>query len=386
MSEYRYYEFQAVDRPLTDKETKQLRRVSSRAQITATGFTNVYNWGYFKGNTEKWMEHFFDAFLYVDNSGGRMLMLRLPHRLLPMKEASRYCGGSCVGARRAGDHLILSFNSDEEDHEWAYGESWLPSLISLRADLMQGDLRSLYLGWLLAAQWGELDDDVPEPAVPPGLNDPDDRLVRFIEFLRIDKDLVAAAAERSGTSADARLSQGAAAKWAKGLPARRKDRIIVQLLEGETRHLGAELRRQARTELAAAAHAHSGGKRRRPRSVGELLARAKAVGRSRRKHEAESRAREQALRERKKAAARKKYLESLCGQENELWQKVRKLIATRLPQSYDEAVGLLEDLRDLAGLNRESSKFRRRMNALSTRHKRKSTLMKRLRDAALIGP
>ena len=251
MSEYRYYEFQAVDRPLTANETTQLRRVSSRAQITATGFTNVYNWGYFKGNTEKWMEHFFDAFLYVDNSGGRILMFRLPHRLLPLKEASRYCAGRSVCARHADGNLILSFNSDEEDHEWVYGEGWLPSLIPLRADLMQGDFRSLYLGWLLAAQWGELDGDVPEPAVPPGLKDPDDRLERFIEFLRVDKDLVAAAAERSGTSADARLSKGAVARWAKRLPAKRKDRIIVQLLDGDNRHLGAELHRQVRTELAA---------------------------------------------------------------------------------------------------------------------------------------
>ncbi|WP_331755509.1 hypothetical protein [Streptomyces sp. NBC_01643] len=32
----------------------------------------------------------------------------------------------------------------------------------------EGDLRLLYLAWLLCLQNGELDDDL-EPAVPPGL-------------------------------------------------------------------------------------------------------------------------------------------------------------------------------------------------------------------------
>jgi hypothetical protein len=49
MSEYQYYEFQAIDRPLTRKEMEGLRALSSRATITPHSFTNVYNWGDFKG-------------------------------------------------------------------------------------------------------------------------------------------------------------------------------------------------------------------------------------------------------------------------------------------------------------------------------------------------
>ena len=50
MSEYQYYEFQAIDRPLTDKQMQELRKYSTRATITPTSFVNVYNWGSFKGN------------------------------------------------------------------------------------------------------------------------------------------------------------------------------------------------------------------------------------------------------------------------------------------------------------------------------------------------
>ncbi|MBM3335361.1 hypothetical protein FJY63_11930 [Candidatus Sumerlaeota bacterium] len=48
MSEYQYYEFQAIDRPLGEREMDQLRALSSRAEITPTSFTNTYNWGGFK--------------------------------------------------------------------------------------------------------------------------------------------------------------------------------------------------------------------------------------------------------------------------------------------------------------------------------------------------
>ena len=49
MSEYQYYEFLAIDRPLDSSEMAPLRALSSRAEITPTRFTNVYEWGNFKG-------------------------------------------------------------------------------------------------------------------------------------------------------------------------------------------------------------------------------------------------------------------------------------------------------------------------------------------------
>jgi hypothetical protein len=50
VSEYQYYEFLAIDRPLTEQEMRELRAVSSRAVMTATRFTIHYEWGNFKGN------------------------------------------------------------------------------------------------------------------------------------------------------------------------------------------------------------------------------------------------------------------------------------------------------------------------------------------------
>src|SRR5947209_7352629 len=64
MSEYQYYEFQAVDRPLSKREMAELRALSTRATITPTRFVNFYNWGNFRGNPAALMEEYFDAFVY----------------------------------------------------------------------------------------------------------------------------------------------------------------------------------------------------------------------------------------------------------------------------------------------------------------------------------
>ncbi len=52
MSEFQYYEFQAIDRPLTAKEMSELRSYSTRARITTTSFVNHYEWGSFKGDAD----------------------------------------------------------------------------------------------------------------------------------------------------------------------------------------------------------------------------------------------------------------------------------------------------------------------------------------------
>jgi hypothetical protein len=78
MSEYQYYEFLALDRPLTEKQRAELRSISTRAEITATRFVNEYQWGDLKGDPRAMVERYFDAFLYLANWGTRRLMFRLP--------------------------------------------------------------------------------------------------------------------------------------------------------------------------------------------------------------------------------------------------------------------------------------------------------------------
>ena len=49
------------------------------------------------------------------------------------------------------------------------GEGWVARLIPLRDELLRGDLRPLYLGWLAGVSAGDVDEDAIEAEVPPGM-------------------------------------------------------------------------------------------------------------------------------------------------------------------------------------------------------------------------
>ena len=196
MSEYQYFEFQAIDRPLSKKEMAELRSYSTRARITPTSFVNDYSWGNFKGDADVWMDKYFDAFLYIANWGTRILKLRLPNHQMSAKAARLYAVGECAAVRVKNGNVIFSFHSENEEGEDSVeSEGLLASIISVRSELARGDLRALYLGWLLCAQSGELEPHDLSPPVPSGLAKLSGSLTSLAEFLRIDMTLIRAAAK-----------------------------------------------------------------------------------------------------------------------------------------------------------------------------------------------
>jgi hypothetical protein len=381
MSEYQYYEFQAIDRPLTDKEVDELRSYSSRARISPTSFVNEYAWGSFKGNEDAWMEKYFDAFIYIANWGTHALKLRLPSRLLDLKCAEQYCVGESSSVREKDGKVIVSFVSHEEGGgEWVEGEGQLSSLVPLRAELARGDVRVLYLGWLLCAQNGDLDDDAVEPPVPPGLGQLSASLVSLTEFLCIDEDLLLVAARVSPALDDRRPSHDEVRAWVAKLSAGEKEDFIARLIAEEDSILATELLRRFFKERDEA-----GGRPAAPahrRTVGELLCAAEAHGEEQRRIEAEKRTEEQARREREAAIARETYLDGIAGHEPKLWAEVDTLVATKQPKRYDEAVKLVLDLRNLH-TRTKSGDFRLRIEALRQAHAHKPSFLERLRKAGL---
>jgi FtsZ-interacting cell division protein YlmF len=380
MSEYQYYEFQAVDRPLTEKQMAELRSYSTRATITRTSFVNDYSWGSFKGNADAWMEKYFDAFLYLANWGTHTLELRLPARLLDLRTAQQYCVSDSAYAWEKNDKVILSFTSDEEGGEgWIEGEGHLASLIPVRADLARGDLRALYLGWLLCVQNEELDEEDPEPPVPPGLGKLNASLESLAEFLRIDEDLLSVAARASATREETRRSRDEVHAWVAGLPAAEKDDLLTRLIVEEDPTLATELlqrfeKRSGRGEQRSAG-AH--------RAVGELRRAAETRAEERRQAETRRRAEQAQRRQREAALARAKYLDGIAGHEAKLWTRIDSLIATKQPKRYDEAVSLLIDLRDLAQREGRDREFRKKLDTLCLDHARKPSFLHRLRKAGL---
>jgi hypothetical protein len=310
MSEYQYFEFQALDRPLTREQMDELRCHSTRARITATGFVNEYHCGDFKGSPERWMAAFFDAFVHLTNWGTRWLILRLPRALFTTEQLLAYCTpGEALTYREEGDLIVLSFYSSSEDHDWVEGEGWLAALTPLRSALLGGDQRCLYLGWLLGVQIGEVEVEDNEPPVPRGLGAPDEPLQALVDFFGLDADLIAVAAEHSGPLEARPLSTEVLARRVEDLAKADKDALLVSLLsEGngyQPQHRLQLLRRRARREIEAATPATSSTAVGPRRTAGELLARAEALTESRRREQAARQARQAAEREAEAAKRRK---------------------------------------------------------------------------------
>jgi len=380
VAEYQYYEFLAIDRPLDARQLAELRALSTRARISPSRFVNTYQWGDFRGDPRALMTQYFDAFLYTANWGARRLMLRLPSRLLDPSTARRYCHTDSASAWAAGKIVILDLSREDQDGSWEdeeYGEESLGSIIPARAELATGDLRLLYLAWLLSVESGELADDDAEPPIPPGMAALNAPLRSLADFLRLDEDLIAVAAEASEEQKDSSPSPQELKRWVAVLPARERDALLVRLVLGDDVHL--------RTELLRRSHGEStdGPQHREPRTVAELRDAAAARRVERERLAAIEQARKRARRERDAALARDKRLEELALHEEQAWGQVDASIETKKPAGYDSAVGLLSDLRAVSERKGRPEAFAKRFAQLREQHLKKSSLLDRFDRAGL---
>jgi hypothetical protein len=235
----------------------------------------------------------------------------------------KYCPGESAIIHEKGDHIIFEFTSATEDYEWEEGEGWLSSLISLRADIFQGDYRALYLAWLFCVQMEEMEDDELEPPVPPNLADLNAPLKSFVDFMRINTDLIAIAAANS-ISESRQTDPEALKTWIRNLSASEKDDILFRLVEAPRPHLGVELIRRFQKTVSTKANSKMG---RQLRSVEDLISRT---------------------------------------------------------ETYAEAVKLLVDLRDLNKKTEKEGSFNGKLSTICQHHHRKVTFLNRLKKAGLI--
>lgn len=254
MSEYQYYEFRAIDRPLTDREMAKLRSCSTRATITRSSFVNEYHWGDLKADPARWVAQYFDAYLYLSSWGTRELALRLPASVLDQATATRYAAGDVARVvGKKGATTILWLAAEVVCQDWdedETGDPRLGSLVPLRTELASGDLRPLYLAWLLNVQYHAVENDTLEPPVPPGLDRLSAAQDALVELFQLSRALVAAAAV-NGPRISTRAGPGrpamsrALGKW----PERDKVALLLRLAQGED---PGKLRAEVLRRLAAA--------------------------------------------------------------------------------------------------------------------------------------
>jgi hypothetical protein len=374
MSEYQYYEFLALDRPLTEKQRAELRSISSRAEITATRFVNEYQWGDLKGDPRKMLERYFDAYLYLANWGTRQLMFRLPRGVLDSETVGQYLCTDTASLIETSSHLILNLYIDQEeaDDYWDEPGGQLAAMVQARSELAAGDLRLLYVAWLLALQSDEVDDEDTEPPVPAGLGKLSAGLQAVVDFFEIDEDLIAVAAVSSPPIEEPR----GLAEWIASLAAEEKDGLLARVAGGEGAAVQALLLRRFRAVGGTAPTAAE-------RTAAELWQAASDRKEAREKAAEARRRKAEARRAAAEAAAYAKRLDELATRTEAAWQEAAELIETRKPRDYDLATSLLRDLQALAERQEDSAAFRERFLALRAQHERKPSLQERFDQAGL---
>jgi hypothetical protein len=383
VSEYQYYEFLAMDRPLTSAQIKEVQEFSSRATITPTSFINEYNYSGFRGKPETFLTKYFDAMVYVTNWGTHQFMFRVPRDLVDLKALEPYCTEETLDIKPIGANLLFDFDRPEQDGgDWEDGRVYMASLAGLRAEVMTGDFRALYLAWLSELETGGMESDTPAPPVPPGLKTLTASQKALVDFLGMDGEIVKMVAEMSSDAApqeNLNIEQAL-----KRIPPVEKDRWLQQIIESNEPHAGMRLRlklqsmvlpRQATPESVSS------------KTAGELYEQYQQHVKA-----AEERNRQLAEVKRRKqqteaGTAREKHLDTLSQNEPDAWRKVDQMIGLRTDEEYKNAVTLLVDLRDLSqrpGGN--AQEFQRQLARRLAEHERKANFIKRISKAGLNSP
>jgi len=371
VSEYQYYEWQTVDRLLTEAEQEAVCKLSSHIEVSASRAVVTYSYGDFKHEPRTVLARFFDAHLYLANWGSRRLLFRFPGGLVSRDAILPYCVSELITFGTVSGFDILDIDlSEEEGGDWIEDEGSLSGLLSLRSDIIQGDYRSLYLAWLKAQSLQEgyrmQERKSPEskPPVPAGLKQLSPALKRFIQQFDVPAYLIEAASEHS--PALAKTVETDFLPLIAQLTRDECDGFLCRFAQGDT-SAGTELKRRL---LAFAPPRPSAPEVRI--AFDKLMKRAEAI-------EAEHKAY-------RKQEARKKHeaeMKDLAICEEDVWRQVVVQVNTKQTKGYDVAVCMLKKLAQLAEFNGSKTEFRRRVAELCERYSRLSGFQSRMQQAKL---
>ena len=380
MSEYQYYEFLAIDRPLTSEEMAALRTLSSRAYITPVSFTNEYNWGDFKGDPEKLMEQYFDAHVYVANWMTAIFMLRLPMEALAKEIAQTMAVPYILEFKATKTHWIITWSLEESENYDRFGmedgRGWMAQLAPVRDELLCGDIRSLYIGWLAAVSRGMADDDDLEPLAVEGLGHLTAAQLALAEFLELDPDLLAGAGMGSPVAQDEEISQQEIDEWIDGLPRDEVKAILKQLIEGK----GQQAERTLKNRFTAfRCSLQSNGTEAPRRTFGELRKNAAAAEKIRREKQKRGRNKREIRRRREREA----YLKNLAKDFPKAWKTVQQTVEHGSGLAYNEACRTLVDISEAYSLHADGKTFQQELRKFMAGHMRRKALIQRLEKAGV---
>ena len=372
MSEYQRYEFMTIDRPLTREQLDAVNALSSHIEASSTHALIEYHWGDFKHDPINVLHEFFDGFLYWANWGAPELAFRFPHGILPADLIDGFDLDDFATFTRYPEYDILDIHFGEMEGPGEWIEYELGSLIAIRDELMEGDLRALYIVWLASQLMregydededeDEEDEEISVPPVPPGFGTLTAAQQALAELLRVPQELLVATARHSNAAVSSTGDDFAA--WVKLLPPERRNDYLVRLARNEpglSRLLVRELRElgQDKTRATPSTGEHV--------TYATLLAESKGV-----KAQLEHEKREQ------ERVARQRHLQDIHDHQEDYWHQVDQAVMRTTGTGYDEAVRLLIELRGAADQFKETREFQERFRAWVLPHLRRPAFVKRL--------
>lgn len=341
MSEFQYVGFRAIDAPLTDTQLRFMDRQSSRAKITRWTFDNTYHFGDFHGDADKMLRRGYDIHVHYANFGIRKISIRLPQGLpIPKAQRPAFLDGEVVvwqpDSKGAAGILTISPDLDAGygDDLWDV-DQYLDRIVDVRQQLIDGDLRPLYVGWLCACHSGILDASTTiEPPVPAGLADVPDSTEALMEFLNIDPLTLTAAAEHSPPLAPVADPKEAMVEWLRSVDTTTVRSWLLSFLAGDSVATKTECLKRFRDSSPANLWPTVEG----TRTFAELLRRIETLQEENRRR---AKKREERVRKKRRADIAKspqKYL-----------QEVDQHVATRSGKGYEHAAKLLSEIREAIG-------------------------------------
>ncbi len=372
MSEYQFYEFRSIDRPLTSKEQKEIGMWSSRAVPTSTGATFVYNYENFPRSPVNAVATCFDAMFHIANWGTKWLILKFPKELVDYEVLKEYCtaGNAISLAVREECVLLEMFFEDEDCYGWVDGEGYLSSLIGLREDILNGDYRSLYIAWLHACLRARPWDGVELTTLEPTLTHPfkpfNEALECWVELLEVDETLLSGVVDSEVQTPETTMDT--MTDKVDLISNREKVDFLTRLLHEEPL-LSVKLRKRLR-ELSPGC----GNASKRPRrTVGDIF-------------DAYDRLKEERLACDRQCLEKEKLkkLAMLAAEEDALRERIHEHISQKTARAYDAAVVILKDLHLLETHRHTEADFRESTRDLLNEYSRLSSFKSKVMRAGLL--
>ena len=361
MSEYQLYQFQAIDAPLTHQQKQYMHDLSSRAQVTDYRTQYQYHYSDFPEDINTVLLYGFDLALYQAHWGTVQLLIRLPAGLVDVDKLRVFCIADLISVYEEQYSIVLDISFDDEGGgRWIEGRCELAEIAGIRAMLLNGDYRPLYLAWLKAVQWQNESDVAASMIIPAGFNSLEPSLQALAGLFELERDLITAVAKYSPEFS------GAPKLMALGsLSAQESTDWLQRLLDAEPLLVEKLTQRLTlNTDEVASSD---------PVTVSSLLKQAEQIKSQRLAAIAEAKQQE-----------RLAHLTSLIPKQTQLWQTVVELIEQKQAKPYDQAIMILVDLSDLAQMQHQSAEFKVKTNELLARYSNRSALKSRFKSAQLL--